>query len=111
MDLKFTQDTRVCCGGGSTEMAMSRAVMEAAAKVGGKESIAVESFAKAVQQIPMIISENAGFDAQEMLGSLKKAHADGRRGEVGVECSARVVVQRSSHGFAGIDASCTAWRT
>ena len=68
------------------------------------------AFAKAVQQIPMIISENAGFDAQEMLGSLKKAHADGRRGEVGVECGHAVVVQRSSHGCptAGIDVHCVA---
>ena len=70
-----TQDTRVCCGGGSCEMAMSRAVLEEAQRVGGKESIAVEAFAKSLQQIPMIISENAGFDAQDMVGELKKAHA------------------------------------
>lgn len=72
-----TQDTRVVCGGGSTEVAMFRSVMEAAAKVGGKESIAVEAFARGLLQIPMIIAENAGFDAQEIVGELKKAHAMG----------------------------------
>ncbi|CAD7926364.1 unnamed protein product [Amoebophrya sp. A25] len=73
-----TQDTRVICGGGCTEMAMSRAVLERAATVGGKESVAVEAFAKALTQIPMILSENAGMDAQEMVGELKKAHATGK---------------------------------
>merc|ERR1711862_931069 len=72
-----SEDTRVVCGGGSTEMAMSRAVNEVAAKAGGKESVAVEAFGRALVQIPMIISENAGFDAQDMIGSLKKAHAEG----------------------------------
>lgn len=71
------QDTRVVCGGGSTEVAMSKAVLEAGQKAGGKESIAVEAFARALVQIPMIISENAGFDAQEIVGEMKKAHADG----------------------------------
>jgi len=70
-------DTRVVCGGGSTEIAMSKAVHEAAEKVGGKVSVAVEAFGKALQSIPAIISENAGFDAQEMVGELRKAHADG----------------------------------
>eukprot|EP00392_Amoebophrya_sp_AT5.2_P012355 g12455.t1 len=72
-----TQDTRVVCGGGSTEMAMSQAVLKKAATVGGKESIAVEAFAKALVQIPMILSENAGFDAQDIVGELRKAHATG----------------------------------
>merc|ERR1712194_528394 len=72
-----TQDTRVVCGGGSTEIAMSRAVLDAGQRVGGKESIAVEAFSRALIQIPMIISENAGFDAQEIVGELKKAQADG----------------------------------
>jgi len=72
-----TQDTRVVTGGGSTEMAMYGAVMAAAVKAGGKESIAVEAFARGIIQIPTIISENAGFDAQEMVGELKKAHANG----------------------------------
>lgn len=72
-----TQDTRVVCGGGSTEVAMAKAVQEAAERAGGKESIAVEAFAKALIQIPIVISENAGFDAQEIVGEMKKAHATG----------------------------------
>jgi len=79
-----TQDTRVLCGGGSAEMEMSLAVLEAGNKVGGKFSIAVEAYAKALQQIPMIISENAGFDAQEMVGELRKQHATGENPHAGI---------------------------
>lgn len=71
------EDTRIVYGGGCSEISMSNAVMETAQRVGGKQSIAVEAFAKALQQIPMIIAENAGYDAQEILGELKKAHAEG----------------------------------
>merc|ERR1712130_9184 len=48
------QETRVVHGGGSTEMAMAQAVLEKMATVEGKESIAMEQFAKALQQIPSI---------------------------------------------------------
>mmetsp|Transcript_16962 Transcript_16962/g.43287 ORF Transcript_16962/g.43287 Transcript_16962/m.43287 type:complete len:536 (+) Transcript_16962:99-1706(+) len=69
------QDTRVVHGGGSTEMAMAHAVMEKMKAVEGKESAAVEQFAKALQQIPMILADNAGYDSQELVGQLKAAHA------------------------------------
>merc|ERR1712072_1320607 len=45
------QETRVVHGGGSTEMAMSQAVFDKMASVDGKESLAMEQFAKALQQI------------------------------------------------------------
>lgn len=73
-----TQDTRIVHGGGCTEVAMSRAVLEAGQHVGGKESIACEAFARALTQIPTIIAENAGLDAQQIVGELKKAHAEGK---------------------------------
>jgi len=72
------QDTRVCHGGGAMEMAMSAAVMEKVKDVPGKESAAVEHFAMALRQIPMILADNAGFDSQELCGQLKAAHAKGQ---------------------------------
>merc|ERR1719433_776357 len=70
-------DSRVVHGGGSTEMAMAAAVMEKAKSIEGKESAAVESFAKALQQIPSILADNGGLDSAELLGQLKAAHARG----------------------------------
>jgi len=71
------QDSRVVHGGGSSEMAMAHAVLEHNKTVDGKDSAAVEQFAKALQQMPMILADNAGYDSQELLGKLKAAHAQG----------------------------------
>jgi len=72
------QDSRVVFGGGSTEMAMAHAVMEKSKVVDGKEHAAVEGFAKALQQMPMILADNAGYDSQDLVGKLKAAHAQGQ---------------------------------
>eukprot|EP00928_Gymnodinium_smaydae_P086710 TRINITY_DN71155_c0_g1_i1.p1 TRINITY_DN71155_c0_g1~~TRINITY_DN71155_c0_g1_i1.p1 ORF type:complete len:536 (-),score=165.85 TRINITY_DN71155_c0_g1_i1:270-1877(-) len=70
-------ETRVVHGGGSTEMAMSNAIMEKMKTVSGKESLAMESFAKALQQIPTILADNGGFDSADLVGQLRAAHARG----------------------------------
>jgi len=72
------QDSRVVYGGGSMEMAMSKAIMEKMATVEGKESAAMEGFAKALQQIPAILADNGGFDSGELLAQLRAAHAKGQ---------------------------------
>merc|ERR1712178_42858 len=45
--------------------------------VEGKESLAMEQFAKALQQIPAILADNGGFDSAELLGQLRAAHSRG----------------------------------
>jgi len=68
------KNTKMICGGGCVEMALSLAVEEAAKKVEGKRALAVESFAKALREIPMIIADNAGYDAAELVAQLRAAH-------------------------------------
>mmetsp|Transcript_52280 Transcript_52280/g.96287 ORF Transcript_52280/g.96287 Transcript_52280/m.96287 type:complete len:258 (-) Transcript_52280:108-881(-) len=72
------QETRVVYGGGAMEMAMSRAVQDKMATVEGKESLAMEQFAKALQTLPAIMADNGGYDSAELLGSLRAAHARGQ---------------------------------
>jgi len=36
----------------------------------GKEALAIEAYAKALRQLPIIIAENAGFDANELIHDL-----------------------------------------
>jgi len=71
------QETRVVYGGGAMEMAMSHAVLQAAEKIEGKESLATEKFAEALRQIPTIIADNGGFDSAELVGKLRAEHAKG----------------------------------
>merc|ERR1711953_1063449 len=70
-------ETRVVYGGGSMEMAMAKAVLAKMADVEGKESLAMEQFAKALQQIPAILADNGGFDSADLLGALRAAHTRG----------------------------------
>merc|ERR1712129_266466 len=71
------QDSRVVYGGGAMEMAMANAVMQKLPEVEGKESSAVEAFAKALQGLPAILADNGGYDSAELLGKLKASHARG----------------------------------
>merc|ERR1712187_722915 len=70
-------ETRVVHGGGSTEMAMSNAILQKMASMEGKENLAMEHFAKALQKIPAILADNGGFDSAELLGQLRAAHSRG----------------------------------
>ncbi|XP_055389025.1 LOW QUALITY PROTEIN: uncharacterized protein LOC129618245 [Condylostylus longicornis] len=70
-------DTRVVYGGGAAEMAMSDAVDSLARSIGGKKSLAIEAFAKALRQVPTIILDNGGFDSAEIVAKLRAAHHNG----------------------------------
>jgi len=71
-------DTRVIYGGGCSEVLMAKAVDELAARTEGKKALAIEAFARALRQLPTIIAENAGLDAQELVTRLRAAHSQGR---------------------------------
>jgi T-complex protein 1 subunit beta len=36
----------------------------------GKEALAIESYGRALRQLPVIIAQNAGFDANELVHDL-----------------------------------------
>ncbi|EDR21880.1 T-complex protein 1 subunit beta, putative [Entamoeba dispar SAW760] len=70
------KDTKMICGGGCVEMELSLAVEEAAKKTEGKKALAVEAFARALRQLPMIIADNAGYDSADLVAQLRAAHAN-----------------------------------
>ena len=73
------KETRTTYGGGCAEMLMSKAVDDLVPKTSGKVALAVESFARALRQLPMTIADNAGFDCAELVSDLRKAHyTDGK---------------------------------
>merc|ERR1711907_269927 len=71
------QETRVVYGGGAMECAMAQAIQDKMAVVEGKESLAMEAFAKALRTMPAIMADNGGYDSAELLGALRAAHAKG----------------------------------
>jgi thermosome len=66
---------KVVYGAGAFEIELARYIREYANKVGGKESLAVEAFAKALEGIVATLIENAGLDPIEKLSELRRAHS------------------------------------
>jgi archaeal chaperonin len=52
----------VIVGGGATEVAISQKVREWSGSLSGREQLAVEKFADAIESIPLVLAENAGMD-------------------------------------------------
>jgi len=73
------EDSKVITGGGSSAMEIALALRDFASTVGGREQIAIESFADAVEIIPRTLSENAGLDPIDMLIELRKEHKKGNK--------------------------------
>ncbi|ORX93350.1 T-complex protein 1 subunit beta [Basidiobolus meristosporus CBS 931.73] len=72
------KEPRTILGGGCSEMLMSKAVDELAAVTPGKQAIAMESFSKALRQIPTILADNAGYDSADLVSKLKAAHYENK---------------------------------
>jgi len=61
-------------GGGAIETELSRAVRSYATQVGGREQLAIEAFADALEIIPRTLAENAGLDILDTMVAIKAAH-------------------------------------
>ncbi len=72
------EDGAVLTGGGSVLAALSRDLRTYAETVGGREQMAIEAFASALEIVPRTLAENAGLDPVTTLIELRKAHADGQ---------------------------------
>jgi thermosome len=71
------EDGAVLTGGGSVLAALSRDLRIHADGVGGREQMAIEAFAAALEVIPRTLAENAGLDPVNTIIELRKAHAEG----------------------------------
>lgn len=74
------EDGKLVVGGGSPEIEVARRLKEYAETVGGREALAIEAFADAVEIIPRTLVESAGLDPIDVLTDLHARHGkpDGR---------------------------------
>jgi len=68
------RDGKVVAGGGAVEMEIAKYLRRYAVKVGGKEQLAIEAFAKAIEGLVVAMLENAGLDTIDMIMKLRAAH-------------------------------------
>jgi thermosome len=68
------ENNRIVAGGGATEIEIAKGLRNYAPKVGGREQLAVEAFAEAVEIVPKALAENAGLDPLDIIVDLRAAH-------------------------------------
>jgi chaperonin GroEL (HSP60 family) len=68
------ENNKVVAGGGAVEIEVAKELRKYATKVGGREQLAVEAFADAVEVIPRTLAENAGLEPIDVLVDLRSAH-------------------------------------
>jgi chaperonin GroEL (HSP60 family) len=64
---------------------VAKRLHEYAVKIGGREQLAIEKFAEAMESIPKYLAENAGLDPIDIMVALKAAHADPKGYSMGVD--------------------------
>lgn len=75
---------RYVTGGGSTEMQLAQQLRKYATEVGGREQLAIQAFAEALESVPKTLAESAGMDAIDTLVMLRSKHKDPENRSLGV---------------------------
>ena len=73
------EDGKLVTGGGSTAVELALKLRDYAASVGGREQIAIDAFASAMEVVPIALSENAGLDPIDVMIALRQAHKGGKK--------------------------------
>ena len=73
------EDGRVVAGGGSPEIELALRLREYAASLKGREQLAVNKFAEAIEVIPKTLAETSGLDHIDKLVELKSKHETGEK--------------------------------
>ncbi len=69
------EDGKIVAGGGAPEAETAKQLRDYALKVGGREQLAIEAYAEALEAIPLIIAENSGLDPIDIMVELRSKHA------------------------------------
>ncbi len=65
-------------GGGAVEEEMSHQLMKWSSTLPGREQLAVQKYAEALESIPLTLAENAGFDVLDIQVELREKHGAGK---------------------------------
>ncbi len=73
------KDGKVVAGAGAAEMQLAQGLRKYARTLSGREQLAVQAFADALEIIPRTLAENAGLDPIDILTNLRAAHEVGQK--------------------------------
>jgi chaperonin GroEL (HSP60 family) len=91
------ENNKIVAGGGAVESEITKALREYGPKVGGREQLAIEAFADALEVVPKTLAENAGLDPIDILVELRAAHQKPKGTWMGVDVFTGKVVDMHHH--------------
>ena len=91
------EDNRIVAGGGALEIELARVLRSHAAEIGGREQLAIEAFAEALEGIPRVLANNAGLEPIDIMVALRAAHEKGKVW-VGVDAFSGKVLDMMKNG-------------
>ena len=68
------EDGKYVYGGGAVEEAIANYLRKYAQKIGGRQQLAINSFANALEIVPKTLAENAGADPMDIIVALRSNH-------------------------------------
>jgi thermosome len=71
------QESKILAGGGAPEMEIARKLRDYAKSLPGREQLAVQRYAEAIEIVPLTLGENAGLDPIDILTELRVRHEKG----------------------------------
>ena len=92
------EKNKVVAGGGAAEAEAAKELREYAAKIGGREQLAVEAFAESLEIVPKTLSENAGLEPIDVMVELRSAHEKPKGHLMGVDVFTGKVVNMDRKG-------------
>ncbi len=75
---------KIVVGGGAVEVELSKKLKEYADTVGGREQLAINAFAEAIEIIPKTLAESTGLDPIDAIVELRSRHEKGEK-DVGID--------------------------
>jgi len=79
------EKNKIVAGGGVVEEEIAKGIREYSLSIGGREQLAIEAFAEAVEVIPKTLAENAGLEPIDIMVELRSAHEKPKGHLMGVD--------------------------
>ncbi len=73
------QEPKIVVGGGAPEMEVAKALREYAQTMPGREQLAIQGYADAMETVPITLGENAGLDPIDIVSDLRARHEKGEK--------------------------------
>ncbi len=96
---KIIDTKTVVAGGGAIYMELAKRIRTYASEIGGKEQLAVNAFALALEEIPKTLIKNAGLEEIEQMTELRAAHKTADDKWIGIDTITNTIGDNFKRGI------------